>query len=108
MVDATLVVPDFPVPLSEFDHLPVADRLSTAFPNWKCIGASDFVISILQNGYHLEFISEPSLTVHPDPFYLNLTPEQQQILDDEMLKYIKGNVIEEVTDLSLQPSLPPS
>ena len=94
------VLPDFPVPLSAFEHLPVGDRMRVAYPNWQAIGAHDYVVSILKNGYSLEFKSKPPLVTNPTPFYLNLSAEQQVILDDEMNKFIDGNVIEEVTDLS--------
>ena len=74
--------------------------MHVAAPNWACIGANDFVLSVLSHGYNLEFITPPPLQVNPTPFYLNLNAEQQQILDDEMFKYMTGCVIEEVTDLS--------
>lgn len=92
-------LPDFPVPLTAFDHLPVGDRLQVSFPNWKSIDASDYVISILQHGYKLEFESLPSLQINPDPFYLPLSADQQIILDQEMEKFLVGHVIEPVLDI---------
>ena len=65
-------VPDFPVPLEAFDHLPVGDHMAVAFPNWEAIGASSYIVSVLKEGYNLEFKSKPPLKINPDPFYLNL------------------------------------
>ena len=97
---ASFEVPDFPVPLSDFDHLPVGDRMQVAYPNWETIGASSFIVSVLKDGYNLEFKSKPPLKINPAPFYLNLSPDQQEILDLEMQKFLDGHVIEEVLDLS--------
>ena len=93
-------MPEFPVPLSHFDHLPVGDRLRAAYPNWEAIDACDYVISILKNGYKLEFESLPSLQCNPDPFYLPLSKDQQEILDIEMEKFLEGHVIEPVPDIN--------
>ena len=98
--DSEFQVPDFPVPLSAFDHLPVGDRMQVAYPNWQAIGASDYIVSVLKHGYSLEFKSQPPLVTNPEPFYLNLSQEQNQILDEEMQKFLDGHVIEEVHDLS--------
>ena len=93
-------VPDFPVPLSDFVNLPVGDRMQVAYPNWEAIGASSYIVSVLKDGYNLEFKSQPPLRVNPAPFYLNLSADQQTILDEEMTKFVDGHVIEEVFDLS--------
>ena len=77
-----LVIPNFKVPLSEFESLPVADRMSVAFANWHAFGAHLTVISILRDGYALEFDSKPPLVINPDPFYLHLSADQQVILDE--------------------------
>ena len=98
MASEDFFVPAFPVPLSKFQHLPVGDRMQVAFPNWRCIGSSDYVVSILQHGYALEFDSLPNLVSNPPPFYLPLSAEQNLILDEEMQKFIDGHVIEPVKD----------
>ena len=99
-LESEFELPFFPVPLSAFDHLPVGDRMQVAYKNWESIGASDYIVSVLKHGYSLEFKSQPPLQVHPDPFYLNLTADQQFILDEEMQKFLDGHVIEPVLDLS--------
>ena len=92
-------IPDFPVPFSRFEHLPVGDRMAAAAANWVSIDAHPWVISILRDGYQLEFDSKPELVCRPDPFYLPLSADQQLILDEEMNKFITGHVIEPVLDL---------
>ena len=99
-ISSRLSLPDFKVPLSAFEHLPVGDRMYVAAPNWEAIGAHPTAVSILKNGYSLEFNSLPPLVVNPAPFYLHLSTEQQLILDDEMFKFLDGHVIEPVLDLN--------
>ena len=91
--------PHFEVPFADFEFLPVADRMQVAYKNWYSIEAHPTVISILKDGYALEFDSLPPLVKNPTPFYLNLSSDQQLILDEEMTKFLDGHVIEKVWDL---------
>ena len=50
------VTPEF---WEQLDAFPVAGRLKKAVPFWQEIGASDWVLDILRNGYHIPFLHEP-------------------------------------------------
>ena len=95
-----LQVPDFPVDPALHEHVPVGGRLQIFYKNWEKIGAHPFVIQVLRDGYKLEFASTPPLTVKPPPL-LRLPPDQQQILDTEMQKFVDNNVLEPVPDISI-------
>ena len=95
-----LVIPDFPLNYEDFDDVPVGTRLSKFVQNWEVLVSDPYVLSIIRDGYRLEFTEPPPLKVNPKPFRLHLNDEQQIILDDEMSKFIDKEVIEEVTDLT--------
>ena len=95
-----LTVPDFPVDYRLFESVPVGGRLSLFVDNWRLVSQNAYLLSVLSDGYKIEFKELPPLQVNPDPFYLPLPDDQQSILDEEMQKFWDKDVIEPVDDLS--------
>ena len=83
------------------DSLPqVGARLQGFWRQWKLQGASPWIVSVLQEGYNLEFEKEPPLTTTPNVNSHYQNKEKQSVLTEEILSLLQKNALEEVTDTS--------
>jgi len=51
---------------AQLEYFPVRGSLKRAIPFWRSIGASDFVIDILESGYRLPFFHAPPNLIFPN------------------------------------------
>ena len=89
----TFILPDFPIDFKDISA-PGGGRLKFFAPNWKAMGCSDMVYSVISYGYKIQFDSLPQLTVNAKPFALKLPDNQQVILDRELQEFVVNDVIE--------------
>ena len=93
----TITLPYFPVNFRDVSNV-VGGRLVHFYKNYELLTDNQFLLNVIKYGYKLQFIDNvaPSLTVNAQPFYLNLSPTEQCILDIEMQNFLDNQVIEEV------------
>ena len=79
------------------DSLDVKGRLRHNVQFWKYIGASDFILSIIANGYVIPFIQPP-----PAMFFRNNNSAmaQEVFVTDSILELLRTKRIKEVTNPS--------
>ena len=71
----------------------VKGRLASHLPFWKSIGASDFILQVIEKGYALPFISEPK----PAVFSNNMSAKNnKEFVTSEILKLLELGCIKEV------------
>ena len=71
----------------------VNGRLANHLPFWKSIGASDFILQVIEKGYALSFISEPK----PAVFSNNRSArDNKEFVTSEILKLLELGCIREV------------
>jgi hypothetical protein len=87
----------FPVPVS---NTPVGGRLSLFWTNWQLIGAEQWVLKVLREGYRLQFRTHPSLSESPIAFSENLNPLVREAKDRAIEEFLLKGAIEPVLDPS--------
>ena len=80
----------------------VGSRLQSFWRVWETKGASPWIVSVLREGYNLEFEKEPPLTRVPSVISQYQDPVKQGLLEEEVLSLLQKNAIEEVMDHSSQ------
>ena len=71
----------------------VKGRLASHLPFWKSVGASDFILQVIEKGYALPFISEPK----PAVFSNNRSAkDNKEFVTSEILKLLELGCIKEV------------
>lgn len=81
-------------------HYPVGGRLRYFCPNWVTLGASNYVVSILRNGYRPPFSPRPPLTRTPSVVSGYRDPSKHQALLQQVRLLVQKGAIEEVHDKS--------
>ena len=87
-------LPD-PLP-QDLYNVPVGGRLQLFHHNWKSMGATDWIVQILREGYRIQFLTKPTLTSRPliDSFSKNQI--KNKVLLSEIQKMLDKRAIEEV------------
>ena len=80
----------------------VGARLQQFWRVWEERGASPWVVSVLKEGYNLEFQKEPPLTRVPNVESSYKDPTKQRILEEEIAALVQKNALEEVRDTNTQ------
>ena len=93
---SSLFLPEFPV---NFRDVPehIGGRLTFFAKNYELLTDNAFLLSVIRDGYQIKFVDNtpPPLTVNAKPFYLPLSPVEQENLDKEMQTFLDQKVIEE-------------
>ena len=76
------------------DHIPYCNRPRFGYLVWEKLGIDPWILSIIKDGYAIEFDSHPQLTSIPDPSYVN--PLKQRARLQVLEKLINIGAIEEV------------
>ena len=76
----------------------VGARLQSFWKVWEDKGASPWVVSVLRDGYNLEFEEEPPLTRVPSVVSQYQDPLKQELLGEEISALLKKGALEEVKD----------
>ena len=71
----------------------VKGRLASHLPFWKLIGASDFILQVIEKGYTLPFISEPKPAVLSNN---RSATDNKEFVTSEILKLLELGCIKEV------------
>ena len=79
---------------------PIGGRLSAFSAEWAKIGAQNWVLATLKEGYKLPFISLPPLTMSPIVSQTYAEQEKREALRLEVLQMRDKGAIEVVTDHS--------
>jgi hypothetical protein len=77
---------------------PVGGCLANFLPAWKNIGADQWTLDVLRQGYAPTFKSTPTLTRVWKPYESARTSQQQQVLQEHVDALILKNAIERVRD----------
>lgn len=77
-------------------------RVQSFLTVWEERGAFPFIVSVLREGYNLEFKKEPPLTRTPDVVSHYQDPAKQVILEEEIEYLLQKNALEEVLDTTSQ------
>ena len=78
--------------------LPVGGRLSHFYQQWVDIGAEDWVLSIIKEGYRLHFSTLPPLRRKPWFFPLPRNRTKRNLLHQEVMDLLSKGALEEVLD----------
>ena len=81
---------------------PVGARLQAFWRVWEEKGASPWIVSVLREGYNLEFEKEPPLTRTPSVVSQYQDPVKQALLEDEIQSLLQKDALEEVLDHNSQ------
>ena len=96
VTSTSLFLPDFPV---NFRDVPehIGGRLSFFADNYALLTENQFLLSVMRDGYQIKFKDNipPPLLKNAKPFYLPLSPIEQENLDKEMQNFLDQKVIEE-------------
>ena len=76
-----------------FGNDKVGQRISKAWFNWSLITDSEWVLDVVKNGYKLEFAEHPTLTSTPIYDELNLPPQQELAVHDQVMDLLDQGAV---------------
>ena len=85
------------------DPLPVGARLLNFAREWSRLTTDSYVRSVVQEGYHIELESLPTLSPVPLPMQLSPISEKARCLRREITSLLEKRAIEELCPTSLSP-----
>ena len=86
-------LPAFPVQIAD---QPVGGRLSHYIDNWKLITQDPWVLSVVENGYVVDFWDKPPLATEPQQSPLPADPVKGKAVLEQVEVLLQKNVIERV------------
>ena len=74
-------------------QISVNGKLFKSIQHWRSLGAPDFILSVIRNGYKILFISTPP----PRRFTNNASAlKEADFVREAILELLRGNLVEEI------------